>query len=102
LNIYVGNLPKSVTEETLRSLFEQHGEVTEIKLIKDHFTGELRGFGFVEMPAKSDALNAIQQIDGTEFEGNTLIVNQARPRKERPGGGQMGGGKGFRGPRSRS
>lgn len=101
MNIYVGNLPKTTNEETIRSLFEEYGEVAEIKLIKDHFTGELRGFGFVEMPSKPDAQKAIQEIDGTELEGRTLIVNEARPRSEKAGGRQRGGG-GHRGSRSRS
>ena len=60
MNIYVGNLPRTTDEETVRKLFEEYGEVTEIKLLKDQYTGELRGFGFVTMPAKADAQKAIQ------------------------------------------
>ncbi len=101
MNIYVGNLPKTTTEEAVRKVFEEHGEVTEVKLIEDRYSGELRGFGFVEMPSKSDAQKAIQEVDGTELEGNTLIVNEARPREDRSGGRQRGGG-GGRGSRSRS
>ncbi len=101
MNIYVGNLPKTTTEEAVRKVFEEYGEVAEVKLIKDQYTGELRGFGFIEMPAKSDAQKAIQEVDGTELEGNTLIVNEARPRRDRSGGRPRGGG-GGRGPRSRS
>ena len=101
MNIYVGNLPKTVEEETVRKLFEEHGEVTEVKLIKDRFSGELRGFGFIEMPSKTDAQKAIQEVDGTELEGQTLIVNEARPRSDRSGSRQRGGG-GSRGSRSRS
>jgi len=100
LNIYVGNLPKTTTEEAVRKVFEEYGEVAEVKLIKDQYSGELRGFGFIEMPAKADAQKAIQEVDGTELEGNTLIVNEARPREDRSGGRQRGGGQ--RGPRSRS
>jgi len=100
LNIYVGNLPKTTTEEAVRKVFEKYGEVAEVKLIKDQYTGEFRGFGFIEMPAKSDAQKAIQEVNGTELEGNTLIVNEARPRRDRSGGGQRGGGR--RGPQSRS
>ena len=100
MNIYIGNLPKTTNEETVRKLFEEYGEVTEVKLIKDQYSGELRGFGFVEMPAKADAKTAIEKADGTELEGRTLIVNEARPRKDRSGGRQRGGG--FRGSRSRS
>ncbi|HDY90283.1 MAG TPA: RNA-binding protein [bacterium] len=100
MNIYVGNLPKTTTEEAVRKVFEEYGEVTEVKLIKDNYSGELRGFGFIEMSAKADAQKAIEEVDGTELEGNTLIVNEARPRRNRSGGGQRGGGQ--RGPRSRS
>jgi RNA recognition motif-containing protein len=85
LNIYVGNLPKTTTEEAVRNVFTEYGEVTEVKLIKDQYSGELRGFGFVEMPAKADARKAIQEVNGTELEGRTLIVNEARPRKDRRG-----------------
>jgi RNA recognition motif-containing protein len=100
LNIYVGNLPKTTDEETVRKLFEQHGEVTEIKLLKDQYSGELRGFGFVTMPSKADAQKAIQEVNDYELEGRTLIVNEARPRKDRSGGRRGGGGS--YGPRSRS
>jgi RNA recognition motif-containing protein len=99
LNIYVGNLPRSTNEDVVRSLFEEFGDVQDVKLIKDQYSGELRGFGFVEMPEKSAALKAIQAVNGKDLEGRTLVVNEARPRNER-GGGQRGGG--FRGPRSRS
>ena len=113
MNIYVGNLPKTTDEEKVRKVFEEYGEVTEIKLIKDQYTDELRGFGFVTMSSKADAQKAIQEVNGTELEGNTLIVNEARPREGRSGGGQRGGGQrsggprgggqgGQRGPRSRS
>ena len=83
MNIYVGNLPKTTTEEAVRKVFEEYGEVAEVKLIKDQYSGELRGFGFIEMPAQSDAQKAIQEVDGTELEGNALIVNEARPRRDR-------------------
>jgi len=105
LNIYVGNLPKTTDEETVRKLFEEYGEVTEIKLLKDQYSGELRGFGFITMPSKADGQKAIQEVNDVELEGRTLIVNEARPRKERSGGrrgGGGGGGGGYRGSRSRS
>lgn len=88
----------------IRQAFAEHGQVTSIKIIKDPYTGEARGFGFVEMPSKEEAQKAIQEMDGIEMEGRTLIINEARPRKERPGGHQRGGGGGggHRGPRSRS
>jgi len=101
LNIYIGNLPKTTNEETVRKLFEEYGEVTEIKLLKDQYTDGLRGFGFVTMPSKADAQKAIQEVNDTEFEGRKLIVNEARPRKDRSGGRQKGGG-GFHSSRSRS
>ena len=88
MNIYVGNLPKKTTEEVVRKLFESHGEVTEVKLIKDQYSGDLKGFGFITMPAKSDAQKAIQEVNGTDLEGQTIIVNEARPRKDKPGGGR--------------
>lgn len=103
MNIYVGNLPRSTNEEAVKNLFQEHGEVTEVKLIKDQYSGELRGFGFVEMPNKSDALKAIAAVNGKELDGRTLVVNEARPRAERSGGGfKRGGGRGDRGSRPRS
>ena len=105
MNIYVGNLPKTTTEDAVRAVFAEYGEVAEVKLIEDRYSGELRGFGFVEMPSKSDAQKAIQEVDGTELEGRTIIVNEARPREDRSGGrggGGRGGGGGNRGSRSRS
>jgi len=100
VNIYVGNLPKTTNEETVRSLFVEHGEVTEVKLIKDQYSGELRGFGFVTMPSKSEAIKAIEKVNGTELGGRTLVVNEARPRSDRSGGQHRGGGS--RGSRPRS
>lgn len=101
MTIYVGNLPKNATEEALRQAFEQYGEVTEIKLIKDNYTGELRGFGFVEMPAQNEAQAAISALNGADYVGRKLTVNEARkPQERRGGGGRRPGG--FRGGRSRS
>lgn len=90
MNIYVGNLPSSVSEGMLKKLFEQFGNVTTIKIIKDKFSGEPRGFAFVEMTSNEEAKEAISNLDGTEFEGRRLRVNEARPQKTqrpRPGGG---------------
>jgi len=101
VNIYVGNLPKSATEELVKQAFQEFGEVSEVKLIKDRYSGELRGFGFVEMPSKTEAIAAIKEVDGMEMDGRKLIVNEARPRKSSTGG-RRGGGGGFnrgRGPR---
>lgn len=83
MNIYVGNLPKSINEEAVRTAFSAYGEVTEVKLIKDKYTNELRGFGFVEMPSKSDALKAIESVNGSDLGGQSITVNEAKPRESR-------------------
>ena len=93
MNLYVGNLSRQVTEDDLRQAFEAHGEVTSAALIKDKFSGEPRGFAFVEMPAKAQALAAMQALNGYELMGRSLVVNEARPREERRGGGGGGGGR---------
>lgn len=95
MNIYIGNLSRDVTEEDLRQLFEGFGQITSVNIIKDKFSGESRGFGFVEMPEKDKAQAAITGLNGKEFKGRTLSVNEARPRTERRegGGGGMGGGR---------
>ena len=84
MNIYVGNLSRLATEESLRSLFSQFGEVSSVKLIKDKFTGELKGFAFVEMHNANEASAAINGLNGKELEGQRLRVNEARPREEGP------------------
>ena len=88
MNIYVGNLPRSTNEEAVRQLFSVYGETGKVNLLKDYDTGELRGFGFVEMPEKAEAMKAIEGIHGTEFDGRNLIVNEARPRREKSSGGR--------------
>ena len=95
MNIYIGNLSRDVTEEDLRQLFEGFGQITSVSIIKVKFSGESRGFGFVEMPEKDKAQAAITGLNGKEFKGRTLSVNEARPRTERRegGGGGMGGGR---------
>jgi RNA recognition motif-containing protein len=101
LNIYVGNLSREVTEEDLQHAFEPFGQVKSATLIKDLFSGESKGFGFVEMPAKAEAQSAINGLNGKELKGRALVVNEARPRPEgrrsgrRPGGGRQGGGRRF-------
>ncbi|MGH7807635.1 MAG: RNA recognition motif domain-containing protein [Thermodesulfobacteriota bacterium] len=99
MNIYIGNLSRDVTEDDLRQLFEGFGQVTSVNIIKDKFSGESRGFGFVEMAEKDKAQEAITALNGKEFKGRTLNVNEARPRTERRegSGGGMGGGGGRRG-----
>ena len=94
MNIYVGNLSHEVTEEDLQQAFEAFGQVTSANVIKDKFSGDSRGFGFVEMPAKAEAESAINDLNGTELKGRALNVNEARPRPEgRRGGGGGGGGR---------
>lgn len=84
MNIYVGRLARTVNEAKLRELFEQYGAVTSIKMIKDKFTGALKGFAFVEMPENENAQEAISALNGIEYEGQRLVVSEARPRDERP------------------
>lgn len=99
VNIYVGNIARSVTEDELREAFAAHGEVSSVTLIKDKFTGEPRGFAFVEMPSKAQAIAAMKEMDGREMQGRSLIVNEARPKADKRGGGG-GRGAGGRGGRS--
>ncbi len=104
MNIYVGNLPREATEDDLRQAFEAFGQVTSAKIITDKFTGDSRGFGFVEMSNSTEAQAALTGLDGKDLKGRTLKVNEARPRTEggRGGGGYGrggGGGGGFGGGR---
>jgi RNA recognition motif-containing protein len=94
--LYVGNLPYTATEEEMKELFAEHGEVLAVNLITDRFTGQPRGFGFVEMEDEG-ADKAISTLDNTSFKGRTLRVNEARPREG--GGGRGGGGGGGGGGR---
>ena len=94
-NLYVGNLPQSTTEAQLRSAFEAHGAVEKVTIIMDRDTGRSRGFGFVEMTNASEADKAISALNGTDFGGRTLTINEAKPKSDRPrGGGQRFGGGG--------
>ncbi|MFQ6128198.1 MAG: RNA recognition motif domain-containing protein [Thermoplasmata archaeon] len=81
MNIYVGNLPREVTENELREAFEAFGEVASAKIITDKLSGVSRGFGFVEMPVESEAQEAITGLNGKELKGRTLAVDKARPRR---------------------
>lgn len=83
MNIYVGNLAYSATEDTIRSLFEEFGQVLSVKLIKDKFTGNPKGFAFVEMGSEDEASAAIDALNGKDFEGRKLKVNKALPRENR-------------------
>ncbi len=82
MNIYVGNLPYSVTEDELRESFASFGEVSSVSIITDRFSGQSKGFGFVEMPDNTAAEAAIKAFDGKDMKGRSLKVNQARPRRE--------------------
>lgn len=84
--VYVGGLPYSTTDQQLNDLFAQHGNVTSARIITDKFTGQSRGFGFVEMATDDEAKNAITALNGTQFGGRTLTVNEARPQEPRSGG----------------
>jgi len=98
MNLYIGNLSREVTEDELRKAFEAFGQVTTVSIIKDRYSGESRGFGFVEMPTKTEAQAAITGLNGTSLKERTLSVSEARPRTE--GGGRRsfgGGGGGFGG-----
>ena len=101
MNIYVGNLAYEVTEADLQKAFEGFGEVESVSIIKDKFSGQSKGFGFVEMPEKAVANAAINGLNGTELKGRTLTVNEARPREERRGGSRGAGGGGGGGGRGR-
>ncbi|NNE46020.1 MAG: RNA-binding protein [Rhodothermales bacterium] len=86
MNIYVGNLPHATTESELREAFEEYGSVSSAAVIKDKFTGDSRGFGFVEMPNDAEAQNALQGLNGQDLGGRTLKVNEARAREQRSQG----------------
>ena len=93
MNIYVGNLPFSTTEDDLRQAFGKYGTVGEVNLIRDQFSGRLRGFGFVEMSDSTQGNAAIEALNGTDLGGRSITVNEARPRAERGGGGGDRGGR---------
>ncbi|MDP6339190.1 MAG: RNA-binding protein [Candidatus Marinimicrobia bacterium] len=81
MNIYTGNLSYEVSEDDLKSAFEEFGEVASAKIISDRYTGRSKGFGFVEMPSDEEANAAIEALSGKELAGRALVVNEARPRK---------------------
>ena len=94
MNIYVANIPWKATEEQLRNLFAGYGDVSSAKIIMDKVTQRSRGFGFVEMSDDNAGRQAIASLNGQDFLGKNLVVNEARPREERPGGFRSGGGGG--------
>ncbi len=103
MNIYVANIPWKATEEELKGLFAEHGEVSSAKIVIDKFTQRSRGFGFIEMKDDNAGKNAINELNGADFMGKNLVVNEARPKTEggprsggSGGGNRGGGGGGFR------
>ncbi len=92
MNIYVGNLSWQMTDEDLRTLFEQYGSVTSAKIVKDKVSGRSKGFGFVEMPDETEAQNALSTLYESEVLGRKIIVNEAQPKPQ----GSGGGGGGFK------
>ncbi|MBO9634335.1 MAG: RNA-binding protein [Chitinophagaceae bacterium] len=100
MNIYVGNLSWQMTDDDLRTLFEQYGSVTSAKIVKDKASGRSKGFGFVEMPEDSEAQNALTSLYESEVLGRKIIVNEAQPKPQNGGGGggfkkrSFGGGSG--------
>ena len=107
IRLYVGNLPYTVTKQRLEEIFSPFGNMTECSVISDKFSGRSKGFGFVEFESDDSAKEAIEKLNGTDMDGRNLIVNEARPKEERPAGdrggfrGGFGGGNrgGFRGGR---
>lgn len=93
--LYVGGLPYSVTGGQLQEIFSAHGTVESANVISDKFTGQSRGFGFVEMSSSNEAQQAIQSLNGTQLDGRTLTVNEAKPtvRRDNNGGGRREGGR---------
>ncbi|MDE0029982.1 MAG: RNA-binding protein [Deltaproteobacteria bacterium] len=90
--LYVGGLPYSVTDGQLEEIFTEHGTVESATVIADKFTGQSRGFGFVEMSSSEECQKAIDALNGTDLQGRTLTVNEARPQERRSGFGNSGGG----------
>ena len=92
MNIFIGSLPFNLEENELREYFEEYGEVASVKIISDKFTGRSKGFGFIEMPDDEAAKKAIDELNGTEVGGRTIVVNVAEERKESPRKSGFGGG----------
>ncbi len=92
MNIFVGNLSKDVNDEDLQNLFSEYGNVKSVKVIRDLFSGESKGFGFIEMPGQAEAQKAMAELNTVELKGKKIVVNEARPKTDRRSGG--GGGRG--------
>ena len=101
MRIFVGNLSRDASDAELQALFQTHGEVSKVEIVRDKYTGDPRGFAFVEMPGDAEAKTAIQDLNKKDFKGRSLTVNEARPREQRSdeGGGRGGGGGGGGGGR---
>ncbi len=84
MNIYVGNLSYEITDDEVRDIFSPHGEVSSVSIIKDKYSGQSKGFGFVEMPNQAEAEEAIKTLNESDLKGRNIKVNQARPKEERP------------------
>jgi RNA recognition motif-containing protein len=103
MNIYVGNLAKEVTDEELQNVFAEYGHIKSVKIIRDMFSGESKGFGFVEMPGVAEAQKALDSLNSKDLKGKKIVVNEARPKTENSrggGGGNNRGGSGGGGRRS--
>jgi len=99
MNIYVGNMAYNVTEEDLKKAFEAYGQVASVNVIRDQYSNQSKGFGFVEMPNSSEAQAAMSALNGTDVKGRALNVSQARPKADRNRGGGSGGRRGGGGSR---
>ncbi len=99
MRIYVGNLSYESSEDDLQEVFGAHGQVESVTIIRDRDTGRSKGFGFVEMPSSDEAQASITEMNGKDYQGRPLTVNEARPRQERSFGGGNDGGGGGGGPR---
>lgn len=97
MNIFVGNLAKDVTDQELQTLFAECGNVRSVKIIRDLFSGESKGFGFVEMPGNAEAQKAITELNTRELKGKKIVVNEARPRNDHRHRGGHRGGSGKKG-----
>jgi RNA recognition motif-containing protein len=96
MNLYVGNLSKDITEEELQKVFSEYGYISSVKIIKDKFSGESRGFAFIDMPGAAEAKKALTALDSKELKGKKIVVSEANPRRENNRVNGMDGGRGGR------
>jgi RNA recognition motif-containing protein len=95
MNIYVGNLLRTISESELKEVFQAYGTVQTASIIKDKMTGDSRGFGFVEMPNRDEAMKAIASLNGKDLKGRNMTVNEAKPRTDGPRSGGFGGNRRY-------